>query len=81
MSKEQIEAKVKEIIAEKADCEISDVKEQTNVEELGLDSLDRVELVMEIEKEFNICVPDDEAENAVTTKDLVGLVEKHRSNR
>lgn len=79
MNRENIEAKVKEIIAEKAECDVSDVKEQTNLEEtLGMDSLDRVELIMEIEKEFGITIPDDNAENAITTKDCVDLVVKFK---
>lgn len=77
MSREEIEVKVKEIVAEKADCEISEVNDQTNLEEtLGMDSLDRVELLMEIEKEFGITIPDDDADKVITTKDCVDLVEK-----
>lgn len=77
MSREEIEVKVKEIVAEKAECEISEVNEQTNLEEtLGMDSLDRVELLMEIEKEFGITIPDDDADKVITTKDCVDLVEK-----
>lgn len=78
MSREEIEVKVKEIVAEKAGCEISEVNEQTNLEEtLGMDSLDRVELIMEIEKEFIISVPDDEAVKVSNLSDCVALVEKH----
>lgn len=78
MNREEIEAKVKEIVAEKAGCEISEVNEQTNLEEtLGMDSLDRVELIMEIEKEFIISVPDDEAVKVSNLSDCVALVEKH----
>lgn len=77
MEKEQIESKVKEIIATIADCDISDVKEQTNVTEIGLDSLDRMELVMDLERDFNIRVPEDEGEKALTTQDFIDLVENH----
>jgi acyl carrier protein len=78
MSREEIEVKVKEIVAEKAGCEISEVNEQTNLEEtLGMDSLDRVELIMEVEKEFIISVPDDEAVKVSNLSDCVALVEKH----
>lgn len=77
MNKEDIEVRVKEIIAEKAECDVSEVKEQTNLEEtLGMDSIDRVELLMEIEKEFGITIPDDDAYKVITTKDCVDLVEK-----
>lgn len=77
MNREEIEVKVKEIVAEKAECEISEVNDQTNLEEtLGMDSLDRVELLMEIEEEFGITIPDDDADKVITTKDCVDLVEK-----
>ena len=77
MNREEIEIKVKEIVAEIAECEISEVNDQTNLEEtLGMDSLDRVELLMEIEKEFGITIPDDDADKVITTKDCVDLVEK-----
>jgi acyl carrier protein len=77
MSREEIEVKVKEIVAEKAECEISEVNDQTNLEEtLGMDSLDRVELLMEMEKEFGITIPDDDADKVITTKDCVDLVER-----
>lgn len=77
MNREEIEVKVKEIVAEKAECEISEVNDHTNLEEtLGMDSLDRVELLMEIEKEFGITIPDDDADKVITTKDCVDLVEK-----
>ena len=79
MNREQIEVKVKEIVAEKAECEISEVNDQTNLEEtLGMDALDRVELIMDIEEEFSITIPDDEAEKAITTKDCVDLVVKFK---
>ena len=77
MNREEIEVKVKEIVAEKAECEISEVNDQTNLEEtLGMDSLDRVELRMESEKEFGSTIPDDDADKVITTKDCVDLVEK-----
>ena len=79
MSRKEIEEKVKEIVAEKAECEISEVNDQTNLEEtLGMDSLDRVELLMEMEKEFDIIIPDDDADKVITTKDCVDLVVKFK---
>ena len=41
-----------------------------------MESLERVELLMEIEKEFGITIPDDDADKVITTKDCVDLVEK-----
>lgn len=77
MNREEIEIKVKEIVAETAECEISEINDQTNLEEtLGMDSLDRAVLLVEIEKEFGITIPDDDADKVITTKDCVDLVEK-----
>jgi acyl carrier protein len=47
------------------------------VEDLGADSLDVVELVMALEDEFKIEIPDDQAEKIVTVGDAVGFIEKH----
>lgn len=46
--------KIAEMIAEKMDCEVSEIKPETNFADLGIDSLDVTELVMNIEDEYNI---------------------------
>ena len=77
MNKEQIFSKVKEIIADKNSIEISEIKDDSNLQtDLGLDSLDRVELTMTVEKEFGITISDDDAQEAITPNDYVALVEK-----
>lgn len=81
MSNEEIKNKVKTMIADKSDCSIEDVKDESRMEDLGLDSLDIIELVMEVEREFHVVIPEDEAEKAENANDLVALVEKHHSNR
>ena len=54
----------------------SEVKpEATFTNDLGADSLDTVELIMELEKEFNITIPDDQAEKIVTVGDAISYVE------
>ncbi|GAB5538800.1 MAG: acyl carrier protein [Salibacteraceae bacterium] len=45
--------------------------------DLGADSLDTVELIMEFEKEFNIAIPDDQAENIATVGEAVKYIEEH----
>ena len=58
----QINDKVVEIIVEKLNCEASEVTPEANFSsDLGADSLDTVELIMEFEKEFGISIPDDKA--------------------
>jgi len=77
MERKKIDSKVKELIAQFADCEVSIINDNIDLEnDLGLDSIDRLELVMNIEKEFNVCVSDDVADNATTVKDFVDMTEK-----
>ena len=59
-------------------------KEEVSLEasftnDLGADSLDTVELIMEFEKEFNIAIPDDQAENIATVGEAVKYIEEHAS--
>lgn len=78
MNKEEIKSKIKDIIVEKNDVDASEVTDTANFEtDLGMDSLDRVELIMEVEKEFGITIQDDEAEKVSCLSDCVTLVEKH----
>ena len=78
MNKEEIKNKVKDIIVEKNDVDASEVTDTANFEtDLGMDSLDRVELIMEIEKEFSILISDDEAAEVSCLSDCVELIEKH----
>ncbi|HLX11462.1 MAG TPA: acyl carrier protein [Bacteroidota bacterium] len=67
-----VEAKVKEIIMNKLGVEASQVtKEASFTNDLGADSLDTVELVMEFEKSFNLQIPDEDAEKISTVGDAV----------
>ena len=68
--------KVQEIIAEKLSVDASDVTaEKSFTNDLGADSLDTVELIMEFEKEFGISIPDDQAEKITTVGDAVKYIE------
>lgn len=70
MTKAEIEEKVKEIIVDKLGVEPSEVTPEASfANDLGADSLDTVELIMEFEKEFNISIPDEAAEKIVTVGD------------
>ncbi len=78
VTKEEIEQKVKKIIVEKLGVNEDEVKPESHfVNDLGADSLDTVELVMEFEREFNITIPDEDAEKIQTVGDAINyLVEK-----
>jgi len=69
--------KVKKIIAEQLDVPEADIVPSASfVDDLGADSLDQVELIMAMEEEFNISIPDEDAEKITTVKDAVDYITK-----
>jgi acyl carrier protein len=69
-------AKVKEITAEKLGVDEAKVTETASfIDDLGADSLDTVELIMKMEEEFDLDIPDEEAENLKTVNDVVKYIE------
>jgi len=73
-----ISNKVKSIIVDKLGVDEKEVTPTASfTNDLGADSLDTVELIMEFEKEFNIAIPDDQAENIGTVGDAVTYIEKN----
>ena len=71
-----IASKVKAIIVDKLGVDESEVvNEASFTNDLGADSLDTVELIMEFEKEFDIQIPDDKAEVIATVGDAVSFIE------
>ncbi len=74
-----IEAKVKTIIAEQLGVAEGEIKTTSSfIEDLGADSLDIVELVMAMEEEFEVEIPDDEAEKIKTVNDAVTFISAHK---
>ncbi len=74
----QIADKVKSIIVEKLGVEESEVTNEASfTNDLGADSLDTVELIMELEKAFNISIPDEQAEKIATVGDAVAYLEEN----
>tara|TARA_B100001250_G_scaffold293867_1_gene255496 strand:+ start:340 stop:573 length:234 start_codon:yes stop_codon:yes gene_type:complete len=72
--------KVKEVIIDKLGVEEDTIKSEAHfVNDLGADSLDTVELIMEFEEEFNIEIPDEDAENITTVGTAVDYIEKVKS--
>ena len=73
-----ITARVKAIIVDKLGVDENEVTpEATFTNDLGADSLDTVELIMEFEKEFNIAIPDDQAEKIGTVGDAIKYIEEN----
>ena len=72
----EIESKVNAIIVDKLGVEASEVKPEASfTNDLGADSLDTVELIMEFEKEFGISIPDEKAETIQTVGDAISYIE------
>jgi len=70
-----IEQRVKEIIVEQLGVEEDEVSPEASfVDDLGADSLDTVELVMAFEEEFNIEIPDEDAEGITTVQDAIDYI-------
>ena len=74
----EIKAKVIAIIVDKLNVEESEVTNEASfTNDLGADSFDTVELIMEFEKQFNISIPDDKAEGIQTVGDAVAYIESN----
>jgi acyl carrier protein len=77
-----VEERVKEIIVEQLGVEAAQVTERAKfVEDLGADSLDTVELVMALEEEFSIEIPDEDAEKIVSVGDAINYITTHSENK
>jgi acyl carrier protein len=72
-----IESKVKSIICEQLNVAEEDVlPEASFVDDLGADSLDQVELIMAMEEEFDLSIPDEDAEKIATVQDAIDYIKK-----
>jgi len=79
MADTNVEQKVKGIIAEQLGVGEDEIKPESNfIDDLGADSLDIVELVMAMEEEFEVEIPDDEAENIKTVGDAINYINSHK---
>ncbi len=74
-----LETRVAEIIADQLGVNIDEVTSEASfVDDLGADSLDTVELVMALEEEFEIEIPDEDAEKITTVKDALTYIKEHQ---
>ena len=79
MATSAIEAKVKSLIADQLGVGEDEIKPESSfIEDLGADSLDIVELVMAMEEEFEVEIPDEEAENIKTVGDAINYINTHK---
>ncbi|HUB06731.1 MAG TPA: acyl carrier protein [Myxococcales bacterium] len=79
MADASVEQKVKSIIAEQLGVGEEEIKPESSfIEDLGADSLDIVELVMAMEEEFEVEIPDEEAEHIKTVGDAINYVNTHK---
>ena len=79
MTTSAVEAKVKSIIADQLSVGEGEIKPESSfIEDLGADSLDIVELVMAMEEEFEVEIPDEEAENIKTVGDAINYINTHK---
>ena len=77
-----IAKKIKSVIAEQAEVKPEEVTEKAKfIDDLGLDSLDMVELVMELEEECGVEIPDEDAEKLTTVGEAISYVEKRLSTK
>ena len=75
MKLEEVQAKLKEIVMDRLNAEEDQIKPEASfVEDLGADSLDIVELIMGIEEDFDIEIPDEDAEKLTTVEEAMNYV-------
>jgi len=78
MNKDEILKKVKEITSEQLGVDDSQITAEAKfIDDLGADSLDTVELMMALEEEFNLEIPDEEAEKLITVEKVVDYIDAH----
>ena len=78
-TEESVEEKVKEIIVKQMGANKDQVTPDTSfINDLGADSLDTVELVMELEDAFDVSIPDEDAEKMQTVGDAINFIKEHK---
>jgi acyl carrier protein len=74
-----VEQRVREIVAEQLERDVNEITNTASfIDDLGADSLDIVELVMKMEEEFGIEIPDEEAEKIKTVNDVIQYITTHK---
>ena len=77
-----VSEKIKSIIAEQLGVKVEEVTPQASfIDDLGADSLDTVELIMALEEEFNVEIPDEDAEKMTTVGDAIKYIEEKAATK
>lgn len=78
MSTEVLMEKIKELVAERLGVDEAEITEEAKfIDDLGADSLDLVELIMDLESEFDLEIPEEDAEAILTVGDAIDYIEKN----
>ena len=73
-----LDDRIKKIIADQLDVSLDEVTQEASfIDDLGADSLDTVELIMALEEEFDIEIPDEDAEKIITVGDTISYIQEH----
>lgn len=76
-----VEERVRKIIIDQLGVDEAEVTAEAKfIDDLGADSLDTVELVMALEEEFGIEIPDEDAEKILTVRDAIGYIQEHKKD-
>ena len=78
MEREEVKKRVIELVRDNAIFEDEPITEESNLKDLGLDSLDCIELSIQLESEFEVVIPEEESEKMKTVADAIDLVMKHK---
>ena len=72
---QDIEKKIKEVIADKLGKSVDEIKDEASfIEDLGADSLDIVDMIMKLEEEFGVSIPDEDLDKIRTVKDAIDYI-------
>jgi acyl carrier protein len=78
MTSEVLMEKIKELVAERLGVDEAEITEEAKfIDDLGADSLDLVELIMDLESEFDLEIPEEDAEAILTVGDAIDYIEKN----
>jgi len=77
MNRDQISVQVRQLLAEQLTIDFTKITEQSTLNELGADSLDRVEIIMKIEDLFGVEISDDDADRLTGVDSIIAYLEQH----